>query len=202
VASYTLSIRDKSSYIPIIPPSTQNQTPFLINRTRRPTPLSQHARNINLLILLRLNLLSRRRLLSFLLIQIRLKTRLLSARAGLLVHSIGDLALTRSRHLLGFELDVPAIVFLRVTFGFFAGRRAADAVGYGGRGCVAGGGGLVFGGAFGTGNGNVSSVVFLERWLACWMVDTHTGAFFAAEAFSLAWTFSAGSLVAGFPGVA
>lgn len=32
-------------------------------------------------------------------------------------------------------------------------------------------------------------------------VDTYTGAFCAAEALALAWTFSAGSLVAGFPGV-
>jgi hypothetical protein len=66
---------------------------------------------------------------------------------------------------------VSAVVFLRVAFGFFAGRRAADAVGYGGGGCVVDGGGLVLGGAFGTENRSVSLVVFLERWLAYWTAD-------------------------------
>lgn len=35
----------------------------------------------------------------------------------------------------------------------------------------------------------------------CGSGDIYTGALFAAEAFSLACSFSAGSLVAGFPGV-
>jgi hypothetical protein len=54
-----------------------------------------------------------------------------------------DLALTRRGHLLGFELDVPAVVFLGVAFGFFAGRRAADTVGYGRGSCVVDGGVLL-----------------------------------------------------------
>ena len=59
-----------------------------------------------------------------------------------------DLALAGRRHLRGVELGVLAVVFLGEAFGFFAGGRAADAVGYGrGSGFVDGGGLLIVGAA-------------------------------------------------------
>jgi hypothetical protein len=45
-------------------------------------------------------------------------------------------------------------------------------------------------------------VSFAVLWSLVGWMDIYIGAFFAAEAFPLAWAFSAGSLVAGFPGVA
>lgn len=90
-----------------------------------------------------------------------------------------------------------AIVFLSPAFGFFAGRGAADAAGYGCGGCVVDGGVLLLGDALVA----REKCELLLWWETMGWRDTYTGAPWGAEALAAASAFSAGSFVAGLPGV-
>ena len=92
---------------------------------------------------------------------------------------------------------MPAKVLLGPAFGFFAGRCAADAAGYGCGSCVFDGCVLFLGDALVAGK----SYKLLVAWSTIGGRNIYTGAPWGAEALAAASAFSAGSFVAGLPGV-
>jgi len=104
--------------------------PHLIYRVRRSTSLTQHSPNIKPLRLLLLYLLPRRRLLSFLPVQITRHILLFTRRTRLRpLHRIRDLVLGVGAKCLGLEFVVSPDVFVAETFGFFARWCAVDSLG-------------------------------------------------------------------------
>lgn len=174
----------------------------LAHRVGRTSSLAQHTSNVDLLLLLGLDSLPRRRLFGLLAVQIVLQALLSTSRAGLVLDGFSNLRLGRCGHLLSIVLVVTADVLVGQALGLFARAGAADTAGYRCGCCILLACVLFRGYSLIAEGGNVSA---LRIWLLekRGEVKKGSGYILAVSVCALmsVCDFSAGSLSTGLPGV-